>query len=233
MNKPTPETYFARIVRKVFDDYFARIGASFVARDNDSVGISHAYQSDVQNTFILGDRDWHPLIRYDGPSWFVEVLYLPTDGPRYSPRVVIGPIPETQIDPRRNRIEVLHTIPHENDLRGYVFQWEYTSAKELEMSLEKVRDLIFEPFVKPFLNDPQRLIALVDMRAKQLDEETQTQIRNHNESIFRRLADKAWREHQYEALVNLYRQHIEHLTPAEIKRYQIALKHVDDRSNAG
>lgn len=227
MNKPTPETYFTEIARKVFDDYFAHLGAYFVEESSSSISLSPSHSASEPNKYILGDRNKHYFIRYDGPTWFVEVLYLPSDGPRYSPRVVIGPIPETWTDPRRNRVEVLHTIPEGHDLRRYLFEWEYSTAEELERSLTKVRDLILESFTRPFLEDQEQLISLVAKRARMLDEETQTQTRNHNESIFRRLAEIAFQRRDYaETARYLMKVDKERLTPAEIKKLAMSLSKI-------
>lgn len=39
-------------------------------------------------------------------------------------------------------------------------------------------------------------------------------------------AEKAWREHDYPTIVDLYGQHKSHLSPVEVKRYEVALKRV-------
>lgn len=43
----------------------------------------------------------------------------------------------------------------------------------------------------------------------------------------REAADKAWQNRDYKTIVGLYNEHKEHLTDAEAKRYQIALRQVE------
>ena len=107
INKNQPvsrvESYFPIVVSEVFERYFARLHAVPVPSRSPTI------------------------VRYENPEWFAEVLYLPTDGPRYCPRVEVGVIAEQFIDPRRNRIDVLHTVPEGNELQRYNFAWRYSS----------------------------------------------------------------------------------------------------------
>lgn len=229
MSATTPSTYFVRTARRVFDDYLAQLGASFVYEGTATIVLRGA-RTEAPRDYVLGDRNSRTIVRYEHPTWCIEVLYLPTDGPRYAPRVEIGPIPETQLDPRRNRVEVLHTIPEDNDLRRYVFMWEYQSEEELEASLIKVRDLVVEPFSVPFLKDSAQLIALVEERAKKVDNEWRTQILCHNESIYRRLANEAFRRKDYEEVVrNFTKIGGQRLSPVEVKKLELARKRISGK----
>src|SRR5437588_6678058 len=105
---PTAGAYFVRVAQKVFSEYLSRLGASKVLTKDSTA------------------------VRYQAIAWFVEIFHLPTDGPNYCPRVAIGAIPETHVDPRRNEIDICHTVPGDNDLCQYNFKWKYTSEAECE-----------------------------------------------------------------------------------------------------
>lgn len=51
------------------------------------------------------------LVRYEGENWFVECVALAEDGPRYAPRVEIGPLPELGILVRDKQVDIMHTLP--------------------------------------------------------------------------------------------------------------------------
>ena len=69
-----PEEYFAPVAQAVFGPRLLALGAR------------------LTETGPL-------LVRYESKGWFVELLALANDGPRYSPRVEIGPLPERGCKP--------------------------------------------------------------------------------------------------------------------------------------
>jgi len=113
------DVYFVSTVRDVFDEYFAERGAFPMAHCGAS------------------------MMRYEAPEWFAEVIYLPSDGPRYSPRVELGVIPEPFVDPRRNRIDVLHTTPIDSDLQTYNLTWRYTNSHEARHAFVRDYDVVY------------------------------------------------------------------------------------------
>src|SRR5690349_13136652 len=109
------EDYFLSVVHLVFDEFFAMRRARFV-----DLGLN--------------------LVRYETPRWFAEAIYLPMDGPKYSPRVEIGVLPDLFVDPRRNRVDVLYTVPEGNELRQYNLMWRYTTRSEALAVFTRARD---------------------------------------------------------------------------------------------
>lgn len=195
----TAEAYFKRVAHEVFDNYFSRLGATVVP--------------------VLVSS----LIKYATYEWFAEILYLPSDGPNYSPRVEIGVLPEPFVDSRRNRIDVLHTIPPHNDLRRYNLSWRYTDERGAKMSLAQVRDEIVHIYALPYLQVPSRLRELLSTRRAELDREWEEEIRRHNDEIARVAAEEAFRTGDYVSVIrHLMTIQPESLTFAERKRLDIA-----------
>jgi hypothetical protein len=156
---PPASAYFVNTARNVFDDYFAARGALPMPSSS------------------------HEVVRYETAAWFAEVIYLPYDGPRYSPRLQIGVIPEPFDDPRRNRIDVLHTTSIDSDLRRYNLTWRYTNSQEARQAFMRVRDEILTPYTDAFLNDVSRLRSLLEKRNHEVDLQWDLEIRRHNEGI--------------------------------------------------
>ncbi|GEM_PF-2044270 len=197
------DVYFVSTVRDVFDEYFAERGAFPMAHCGAS------------------------MMRYEAPEWFAEVIYLPSDGPRYSPRVELGVIPEPFVDPRRNRIDVLHTTPIDSDLQTYNLTWRYTNSHEARHAFVRVRDEIMMLYTDPFLNDVSQLRILLEKRSLELDRQWKDEIQQHNDGIAKEAADAAFRAGEYASVVQILKViSPDSLSPVDRKRLDAARKRV-------
>jgi hypothetical protein len=176
------ERYFVEVARSVFDDYFEELGARHP-------------QFSKRN-----------VVRYDSDSWFAEVIYLPEDGPNYSPRVLIGCREEQYEDPRRNRADVMHTVPEGCEERSYNLLWKYRNRHQLEATLKSVRDQIIEIYAKPYFADSERLRSLLEERYEAIETEWADEIDTHNATVFRKKAEKAFRSKDYANAIRFYEQ---------------------------
>jgi hypothetical protein len=177
----TADAYFYDVATSVFDEYFQKLGAQ-----RESINTSRC------------------CVRYVTGSWFAEILYLPSDGPKYSPRVLIGCRKTLFDDPRRNRVDVMHTAPVDSEEHDYNLRWLYTSRDELEASLTSVRDRIVTVYAIPYLNDIGRLKALLTQRHDVIEAEWKEEIAAHNDSILRARAEQAFRAKDYELAFQCY-----------------------------
>lgn len=183
IDRPEPaERYFVEVARKVFDAYFERLGA-------------HHCHSTARN-----------LVRYDAEAWFAEALYLPEDGPNYSPRLLIGCNEDLYEDPRRNRVDVMHTVPEGEEERSYNLRWKYQNRHQLEGTLKLVRSQIVEVYAKPYLFDRERLRALLEKRYQVIEAGWEEEIEAHNATVFREKANEAFKAKDYENAVRFYEQ---------------------------
>ena len=66
-------------------------------------------------------------------------------------------------------------------------------------------------------------IAFADL-AKQREQECSDYATERDFRLMMARADKAWQEHDYQTIVDLYGPHQYQLSPAQVKRYEIALK---------
>ncbi|MBS0410028.1 MAG: hypothetical protein JSR86_08945 [Proteobacteria bacterium] len=137
------------------------------------------------------------LVRYEGNGWFVELLALPEDGPRYSPRVEIGPLPKLSVLPEYNRVDIALTVRPDSLLRGYNLLWPYSDAARMREVFIRVRDEIFVPSAVPVLLDRKVLIALITARSKQLYEQRLDEIERHNDAVSRKKANAALKAMDY------------------------------------
>ncbi len=172
--------YFCEVARTVFDDYFQELGA--VREPSDSL----------------------TCVRYSTDEWFVGILYLPSDGPNYVPRLEIGCQNGQFADPRRNRIDIMHTAPEGSEEHEYNLRWRYRSAEQLATVLRDVRDRILAVSAVPFLRDTNRLQALLKERHDVVEAEWKKQINNHNDSIHRQAAEAAFTSKDYEKAITCY-----------------------------
>jgi hypothetical protein len=179
-NAEPAERYFTDVAQRVFDDYFTNLGAR---RSQDTR---------------------HNVVRYVADLWFAEVVYLPKDGPNYCPRVMIGCREEPYVDPRRNRVDVMHTVPEDAKERSYNMTWSYRNASELERSLEFVRDKIVEIYAKAYLFEGQRLRSLLAERHKVIEDTWKNEIDEHNAAVSRAKAKKAFDAKDYATAIELY-----------------------------
>ncbi len=196
---------FCPIVHRIFDVYFADRGASCISEGVARIETGQPRPTrGAANSYFIGAPGDSDVVRYQSSLWFAEVERLWKDGPRYCPRMHIGALVPNHADLRRRSVDICHTVPAEHELRRYNFLWRYTSPVECAAALTKVRDLILEPFARPYLDDVPRLIALLSARARELDQEWQEQIDSHNESILRTAAEEAFREKDYEQVDRNY-----------------------------
>jgi hypothetical protein len=203
--EPQVTSIFRRIVADVFDEYFGTRGASRVNSDCDNV------------------------IRYHTDRWFCEVLYLPLDGPRYSPRVEVGVIPDLFTDPRRNRIDILHTTPVDSCLRRYNFTWRYANEREAREAFSRVRDEVLAVYTDAFIVDIARLELLLTAQCAELDQAWEKEIGQHNIEIVRGLAENAFRDGDYDSVVRqLAAIPLEELTTSDRRKLMIARKRLGD-----
>ena len=176
----TPDTYFFDVTTSVFDDYFQQLGA-------------------------VRELSASPTtVRYSTANWFAEVFYLPFDGPKYSPRVAIGCRPERFGDPRRNRVDVMHTAPDDSEEYDYNLRWRFRSSQELRAALTAVRDRILAVYALPFLQDTNHLQMLLEQRRDFVETTWANEIEEHNESILRREAEAAFKSKDYGKVIQCY-----------------------------
>jgi hypothetical protein len=197
------ELYFVDVVRGIYDQYF-------------------------MNGHALCRCERTDLVRYEATNWFAEIFYFWTDGPRYSPRVAVGCIPDAfNDDPRRNRVDVMYIVPDGSSLRRYNADWRYRNETEARVVFARVRDEIVEPHVMPFLADSSRLHDLLMIRRQELDRQWKEEIQDHNEVIARRAADDSFRARQYdEFLEKMSSISADSLSAADRKKVEFALKQV-------
>lgn len=162
----TAENYFQSVVEEVFAGTLRELGARKV-------------------------RSTPLLVRFEEAHWFVELLALPEDGPHYSPRVEIGPLPERGVSSREKQIDVMHTVPADSPLRRYNLEWRYTNATEMREAYTRIRDEIFIPRAIPVLRDRDRLSRLVALRAETVQAEWTNEIATHNDAVYRAKAQAA------------------------------------------
>ena len=101
------DEFFSRVGREVFEAYLKTLGAHYV------------------------DQSSTTVVRFAAHDWYVDLILLLEDGPRYSPRVEIGPLPELGSLSRERQIDIMHTVPIGNELRNYNLQWRYRDAAEM------------------------------------------------------------------------------------------------------
>jgi hypothetical protein len=167
------------------DEFFSRVGREVFEPCLNSIGASHVNQP------------LPTVVRFGSADWFVELILLLEDGPRYSPRVEIGPLPELGSLPRQRQVDIMHTVPIGNELRRYNLQWRYRDATEMRTVYEQVREQIFKPFAMPFLADPERLRTLVSDRCAEIERAWRAEIAHHNTSVYRSRADQAFQQGDY------------------------------------
>lgn len=196
----TVDSYFIDVVTSVFDNFFRDLGAK---RDRK-----------------CDDR----TVRYSTEAWFAEVLWLSHDGPRYSPRVEIGCNNGQFDDPRRNRVDVMHTAPLSSEECEYNIRWRYENCDELRTALVFVRDRILAVHTLPFLQNPALLKSLLIRRRDILESEWVSELNDHNDSVFRARAENAFRSNAYAEAVQWYHKiPIERLTRIDQSKMQIAI----------
>ncbi|MFN0195371.1 MAG: hypothetical protein ACKVT0_01390 [Planctomycetaceae bacterium] len=176
----TADTYFAEAVTSIFDRFF---------REQDA----------RREAFVCRN-----MVRYSTTNWFAEVLYLPFDGPKYSPRVEIGPVPEIFDDPRRNRVDVMHTAPSDTEEHEYNLRWCFQSHHELEAALIAVRDRILTIYTVAYLQDSELLKRLLIYRRDVVEATWTNEINEHNDSIIRAEAEKAFFDKDYVRAIQKY-----------------------------
>src|SRR6266540_2940268 len=100
------EEYFQPVAEEIFAETLRQLGANKI-------------------------RSGPMVVRFEAGFWFVELLALPEDGPRYSPRVEIGPLPESGSMSRDKQVDVMHTVPADSPLRRYNLEWRYANPTEM------------------------------------------------------------------------------------------------------
>jgi len=176
----TADVFFIDVATAVFDDFFQKYGAQREPMTDPTA------------------------VRYSTDAWFAEVLYLPSDGPNYSPRVEIGCCPGIFDDPRRNRVDVMHTAAQNSEEYDYNLRWRYQTREALNSALIAVRDRILNVYSLPYLQDTNRLRTLLEQRHNVVEAAWTTEIDEHNDSIFRTDAEVAFRHKDYEKVIQCY-----------------------------
>lgn len=131
------------------------------------------------------------LVRYEAKNWFIELLALASDGPRYSPRVEIGPLPERGIQTVDKQVDVCRTAPVGSPLRRYNLTWRYSDPEQMREAFAKVRDEVFEPFALPYLSNPSFLTDLVIRQSVSVRKQHGAEVAAHNQSVHRAKASAA------------------------------------------
>jgi hypothetical protein len=193
------DEFFSRVGREVFETYLKTLGAHYC------------------------DQSSTTVVRFAANDWYVDLILLPEDGPRYSPRVEIGPLPELGSLSRERQVDIMHTVPIGNELRNYNLQWRYRDAAEMLSVYERAREQIFKPFAVQYLIDPERLRELVTRRREEIEREWRADIANHNEAIYRNKADHALHQADYANFV-MHMEKIpeERWSAADRKKIEIA-----------
>ena len=198
------ERYFVDVSRRVLDDFFEELGAHYAG-------------SPARN-----------IVRYDSELWYAEVLYLPEDGPDYSPRLLIGCQEEPYKDPRRNRVDVMHTVPESKEERGYNLRWRYRNRRQLEEALRFVRDRIVNVYTIPYLADKERLLSLLAQRHDAIEMAWEDEVDEHNAAVFRTKAEGAFRAKDFASAVHYYEQiPARKLTKTDRAKVKYAKSHAD------
>ena len=194
------ESFFVDVATTVFDDFFRELGAR--------------RESPIDST----------IVRYSTDTWFADVLYLPMDGPNYSPRVEIGCQLKEFPDPRRNRVDVKHTAPADSEEYG-CNGWCYRTRDEMKTAMTAVRDRILAVFALPFLEDTRRLQELLEHRYFVIETAWAERLAKHNDGIFRRRAEQEFKAKNYEKVIECYSNiPSERLSQVDELRLRIARK---------
>lgn len=166
------------------------------------------------------------LVRFANRDCFVEALVFAEEGPKYCPRIEIGPLPELGGMSRDKQIDIMHTVPKSSPFRRYNLEWRYSNKEEMESVFSRVRDQIFDDYARPYLFDRVRLLEVVRVRSEEIDVQWQGEIRDHNDTICRRNAMKAFSEKNYrEFIQEMAKIPLERLSPSEVKKLNYALRH--------
>jgi hypothetical protein len=194
------EKYFEETALRVFADYLGGLGMNLVEADE-----TH--------------------LRYSGAHCFIEVFVLSDDGPKYSPRIEMGPLPELGVMSRDRQVDIMHTLPVSSPLRRYNLEWRYADAEEMEAVFVRARDQIFDVYARPLLSKHDDLIELVQERSKEISERWQEEIADHNDTIYRRNAAKAFAEKRYREFIHeISKIPNERLSATELKKLSYALR---------
>lgn len=162
-------------------------------------------------------------LRYEARDWFVEVLVLLNDGPRYCPRVEMGPLPELGVLPRETRVDIMHAVPAHSPQRDYNLAWRYEDRESMQNTFIRVRDQIFVPYAIPVLQDRELLVNLLQCRLREIEGQWKSETISHNDSIYRTKAQSALSAKDYhEYLVNMRHIPAERQTNSEAARVKYA-----------
>jgi hypothetical protein len=160
------EKYFRRVANDVFSPLLVSLGARAVA-------------------------NLPLLVRFETLTWFVEIVALKEDGPKYSPRVEVGPLPQLSRDRPHTQIDIMHFVSEGSPLRRYNLEWCYRDASEMQASFVRVRDEIFQPYAVPQLVNPLALMLLISARSRQIVTQHEQEVAAHNDAVFRAKAQVA------------------------------------------
>jgi hypothetical protein len=100
--------------------------------------------------------------------------------------------------------------------------YQASTEERLKTAIEGIARLLAQHGTPLLRNDADVFRSL----AQQRDKDGKSYAEERTLKRMRSAADKAWHEHDYRAVVDLYREQIRHLTPAEAKRYEIAARHI-------
>ncbi|HEX3659396.1 MAG TPA: hypothetical protein VHV55_26650 [Pirellulales bacterium] len=98
--------------------------------------------------------------------------------------------------------------------------YQASTEERLKLAIEAISGLLAR-YGQPLLrNDAGAFSAIAAQRRNNC----LAYAEERNSKRIRAAVEKAWRAHDYRAVIELYRDQIEHLSPAETRRYEIALK---------
>jgi hypothetical protein len=143
-------------------------------------------------------------VRYDARRSFevgLEIDQLAKDTAQFGPPFSLG--------------EVLGLVGVDLAHRPF---FQASSEEDLNKALKTMARLLLQDGKQLLLNDGAAFRSL----ARQRDKDCREYAQNKRLTFMRAAAEKAWHEKDYKAVVDIYQAEMPHLSPAELKRYEIA-----------
>jgi len=160
------------------------------------------------------------LVRWETDDIFLQVTYDATRS--YEVDLAIG-----QLTVEKERVWPPFSLSDLVGLAGVPFKvrpfFQASTEDRLKAAVEQIADLFHQHGKRFLANDVELFRSL----QQQMNKESCEYGLQKRLSWMRESAEKAWHEHDYKTVVDLYRKQLGNLTRSEAKRYKIALKHVE------